>query len=403
MRQFFLTAACLAFALHGTAAPAADGPFDPFLYVNNDAITNFELEQRMLFLGALNTPGDLEKLATDGLIDDRLRQQAAEAIDAEVAEKDLTEAATNFASRANITTEQFLAELAKEGVEPESFRDFIRSGIAWREVIRTRYLQLTTITDADIDRALSVTAQRGEVRVLLSELLIPAPPGQEAEALAQAEELRASIRSVEDFSNAAVQFSAAPSAPAGGQIDWLPIGNLPPALREILLLLSPGQVSEPVPIPNAVALFQMRGLQESARPASQAISVDYMEVLLPNDETGRQEIARIASNSDRCEDVFGLVKGLPDAQVTRLTQATAEVPRDVALELAKLDAGEYSSALTRGNARVFLMLCSRNVVRSEEETPTRDAIRDQLLNQRLAAYADAYLKELRAAAIIRAP
>ena len=86
----------------------------------------------------------------------------------------------------------------------------------------------------------------------------------------------------------------------------------------------------------------------------------------------------------------------------RFTQGTGEVPRDVALELAKLDAGETSFALRRGNARVFLMLCTRNVA-VEGEAPTPAQIRDQLINQRLAAYAEKYLNELRAAAIIREP
>jgi peptidyl-prolyl cis-trans isomerase SurA len=403
MRLTFLTAACLMLSLVTVPALAAGGPYDPRLYINNAAITNFEVEQRVLFLKALNSPGDLEKLAVEGLIDDRLRLQAAKTLDLEVSEKDLTQGLADFASRAKLTTEQFLKALAEGGVEPESFRDFVRAGIAWREVIRAKFVPMTTITDADIDRALSVTAQRGEAKVLLSELLIPAPPGQEADALAQAQELRASIGSEADFATAAVQFSAAPTAPTGGKIDWLPIGNLPPALREILLLLSPGQVSEPVPIPNAVALFLMRGLQESARPATQAISVDYVEVLFPNDTLGLQEMQKLANSADRCEDVLSLTRNLPQGQVTRQSQATAEVPRDVALELAKLDADEYSTALGRGTARVFLMLCSRNVVRSEEETPDRNAVREQLMNQRLGTFADAYLQELRAAAIIREP
>ena len=79
-----------------------------------------------------------------------------------------------------------------------------------------------------------------------------------------------------------------------------------------------------------------------------------------------------------------------------------EVPRDIGVELAKLDPGESSFALRRGTARVFLMLCTRNVVIAENP-PTPAAIRDQLINQRLAAWAESYLNELRAAAIIREP
>jgi hypothetical protein len=58
--------------------------------------------------------------------------------------------------------------------------------------------------------------------------------------------------------------------------------------------------------------------------------------------------------------------------------------------------------LRRGTARVFLMLCTRNVAIAENP-PTPAAIRDQLINQLLAAFADSYMNELRAAAIIREP
>ncbi len=403
MRPTFLIIASLSALLAGLPAQAADGPFAPRIMINDSAVTNFEVEQRVLFLRALNSPGDLEKQALEGLIDDRLRLRAGESLEVVLAEEDVTAGLTDFAGRANLTVEQFSEALAESGVEPETFRDFVEVGLIWREVVRSRFVPRVMITEGDIDRALSVTRQRGGVRVLLSELILPAPEGQEADALAQAEELRASIGSEMDFAAAATQFSAAPSAEQGGQIDWLPLGNLPPAIRTLILGLQPGQVSPPVPIPNAVALFQLRGLQETGRPEVEATALDYMQVLLPEGEGAEAEAARLRTGADRCDDLYGLAKGLPPAQVIRQTQAAAEVPRDIALELARLDAGETSFTLRRGGARVFLMLCTRNVAPTGEEPPTRLAIREQLMNQRLGALADGYLLELRAAAIIREP
>jgi len=402
MRLTFRIAACICPLLLAGPGGAADGPFAPRVIVNDSIVTNFEVEQRAKFLQLINSPGDLEAAAVRGLIDDRLRFAAGVANGVELAEKDVTAGLAEFAGRANLTVEEFLMGLAENGVEPETFRDFVQANLVWRDVVRARFVPRVVVSDGDVKRALAVTNQRGEVRVALAELIIPAPPGQEADALAQAEELSASIQSVGDFSAAAAQYSAAPSAADGGDVGWLDLGNLPPTIRAIILPLGIGGVTQPIPIPNAVALFQLRGLEDTGKPATEAVALDYMQVLLPDGEGGAAEAARLRANADQCDDLFGLTKGLPDDQVVRTTRPAGEVPRDIGVELAKLDPGETSFAVRRGTARVFLMLCTRNVAIAENP-PTPAAIRDQLVNQRLAAFADSYLNELRAAAIIREP
>ena len=69
--------------------------------------------------------------------------------------------------------------------------------------------------------------------------------------------------------------------------------------------------------------------------------------------------------------------------------------------LALLDAGESSTSITRGGARVYLMLCRRGA--ALEDLPSRDEIRLQLINQQLGTLAEIYLEELRSEAIIVDP
>jgi peptidyl-prolyl cis-trans isomerase SurA len=174
-------------------------------------------------------------------------------------------------------------------------------------------------------------------------------------------------------------------------------------VRPLLITLEPGEVSEPLPIPNGIAIFLMRGLQETEGTRNQNVSIDYAQVFLPAGAAGAEEAARLRANSDGCDDLFGLMQDAPAERLVRQTQAAGEVPRDVALELAKLDDGE-TSTLMRGQNPVMLMLCSRTAAPvGEEEPPSRDQIRNQIINQRLAALAAGYLEELRAQAIIREP
>ena len=110
---------------------------------------------------------------------------------------------------------------------------------------------------------------------------------------------------------------------------------------------------------------------------------------------GAAEAARIRAEVDTCDDLYGLAKGLPEDHLLREVLPVEEVPTEIALELAKLDEGESSTALGEG---VFLMLCGRTSALSEDVS--REQIRSQLSNQRLASYADSYLAELRAEAHI---
>ncbi len=400
MRLLTLTVTILGLLATAATAQVSDNPFAPRIIVNDAIVSNFEVEQRILFLRAVNSGGDVEREALTELVNDRLRVQAAERNGIKLTEEGLQEGLTEFASRANLTSEQFIAELAQLGVEAETFRDFVRAGALWREVIRARFLPTVVVTDGDIDRALAVTTRRGGIRVRLAELVLPAPEGQEADALAQAEELRASLSGEAEFSEAARQFSASPSAEQGGDIDWLALENLPPQIRALVLQLRPGEVSVPVPLPNAVALFQLRGLEDTGLPATQSVAVDYMQVVLP--AGAGAEVARLKAGADRCDDLWKLAQNLPPEQVVRTEQAAGTVPSDIALRLATLDPGETTVLARSSGSQVFLMLCSRDIV-PEGEPPSRDAIRGQLLNQRLAAIAEGYLSELRAAAIIREP
>ncbi len=209
--------------------------FAPVIIVNDSAVTQYELDQRIRFLTLLRAPGDPVAEAEKGLIEDRLRMQAAKAAGVTVNDQQIAAGMTEFAGRANLETEQFVQAIGQAGVAPETFRDFVSAGLAWREVVRGRFVPRVTITEAEIDRAVSVTAQRGAgPRVLMSEIMIPMNAGNTAEINDLATELAGTIRSEAAFAAAARQYSAAPSRDQGGQLGWIPLTNLPPQVRQAI-------------------------------------------------------------------------------------------------------------------------------------------------------------------------
>lgn len=391
-------AAAVALSLALTAPVLAQDLFTPRLYVNDRVITNYEVEQRAMFLRVLRAPGNPEEEALKALTEDRLRQTEAERLGLKLSEADLNTGLTEFASRANLTVEQFVEELGKAGIAPETFRDFVAAGLLWRQAVRARFLGQVPISENDIDRALEASARPRALQVLASELVIPAPEGQEEAAMARAQELSDTLSGEAAFASAARRLSAAPTAGSGGRLDWLPLANLPAAIGQKILALDAGEVSDPIAVPGAVVLFLLRDVAKDTKAEPISVSVEWAEFLVPDDAAA---IAKILAASDECNDLYAQAKGLPEDRLTVTKAALEAVPGDVALQLARLDPGEASTALTNGGFRRMLMLCGREQVL--EPAPTRDQIREQVINQKLEGMAEGYLEELRSAAFIREP
>ncbi len=382
---------------HGPVS--AQNLFAPAIRVNDAVITNYEIDQRARMLQALNAPGNPQDEARKALIEDRLRLQAARAAGINPSAEDLIEAQGEFASRANLSREEFIGALAQAGVAEETFRDFVRAGLSWRILVQQRFAGQANASEAEVDRALSGGADGSNVRVLLSEIIMPAPPPQADAVRARANRIAQST-SEGEFSSFARQFSATATRGNGGRLPWQNLTDLPPQLRPIVLGLSPGEVSDPLPIPNAIALFQLRAIEETGYSAPDYAAVEYAAYYLPGGRTA-ENLARarvIDSRTDRCDDLYGIAKGQPENRLSRESLPPAQLPTDIAFELSKLDPGEVSTALTRGDNLMVLMLCGRT--RAVVEDQDRQDLAMGLRNRRLSALAEGYLAQLRADAYI---
>ncbi|MCE8555043.1 peptidylprolyl isomerase [Ruegeria pomeroyi] len=394
-----LGAATLALTL--VAGPAsAQSLFSPAIRVNQGIITHFELEQRIRLMEVLRIPGDPQKDARRTLIEEELKMQAVEEAGIEVAPEDVQLGIDDFAARARLSTDEFLAALANEGVSAETVRDFVSKQMAWRDYVSARFLARARPTPDEIDRALGLGGGGG-LQVLLSEIIIPITP-QTVDQVDEVAQQIAALTSYEAFSSAATQVSAAETRGNGGRMPWIPLAQLPPALQPVILELEPGEISDPITLPNAVALFQMRGLREAAVGTPRYAAIDYAAYRMAGGRSPEtlKAAAELRQRVDTCDDLYGVAKGQPVEVLDRISAKPAEIPQDIALELAKLDPGETSVALTRNNGQtlLFLMMCNRT--RDLGGDASREDVANALTQQRLQTLAESHLEQLRADAVI---
>lgn len=399
MTMMRLLALCL--TLVAFAIPAgAQNLFAPAVIINEQAVTNYEVDQRARFLTLLRAPGDPHEMALEALIDDRLQSAAAQELGVAVTPEQVLVGMEEFAARANLSAEDFIKALAGGGVSAETFRDFVASGLAWREVVRTRFGPRAQISESEVDRAMAQTSSTSSLRVLLSEIILPAAPQSQRRA-----EQISKLTTPAAFSAQARRHSVSGSRSRGGRLEWMPLSNLPEQVRGHVLALSPGQVTSPIPITNGIVLFQLRGIEETDAENPTDISLEYAAYFISGGRSAAamKEATRIRGRVDTCDDLYGLNKGKPEELLVINTLPIADVPQDVAIELAKLDPGEVSTNLTRanGDTLMFLMLCGRTPELGEDVS--REQVRAQLVNKRLQSYADGYLSELKADAHIVYP
>jgi peptidyl-prolyl cis-trans isomerase SurA len=387
----------LAAALFASIA-LADGQFSPVVKVNDQVVTRYELDQRIAFMTLLQQPGDIEAEALKTLIEDRLRFSLAKQFGVVLPPEQIESGMAEFASRANLSVEEFVAAIGQAGVEPQAFRDFVEAGIIWREIVRAKFGPSTTVSEADIDRALAGFKPVSALQLALSEIVLPAAGAERVNALALARKLRAQSTTTEAFAEAARAHSKGRTARSGGVLGWMPARDLPKDAVAPIRALAPGQVSTPVVSETEVRLYFLRETREEPLRGTPAPVVDYAEFLIPDDGNADAEWARVRGRVDRCDDLYAVAQGLPADRLTRAKRVSTDLPRDTAAVLTLMDPGETNLQIRRGGWRVMMMLCSRQA--AEDQTPTREQVRIQLLNQRLQAQAELFLEELRTEAVI---
>ena len=157
MLKIFVSWSLVVFTLFSVLSNelAAEGIFDTIISVDGAAITNYELEQRILFFSFLNEPGDTLISSRQSLIDDRLKMAAGSKDGFALTPTELENAMLDFAKNSNQSLSGLLNLLNEGGVDAETFRDYVEVGVVWREVVRKRFGSQSQPTESEIDRALA--------------------------------------------------------------------------------------------------------------------------------------------------------------------------------------------------------------------------------------------------------
>jgi peptidyl-prolyl cis-trans isomerase SurA len=248
------------------AGPAiAASPFDPVRIVNGQVITEYDVAERVKLLDALGAEDNLRALAIDQLTEDRVKVFEAEVLGIELPEDAIVAGLEQFGAQRGLTLDQVLDVLDEAEIDPAAMDDFVEAGLLWSELLGARFREQSIPTDDEVARAVREAENATILVYQLAEIALPFAERGEAETEIFARQLYAELQRGFDFEVAARRFSRAPSAENGGLVEPIPQANLPPPLRAELERLSPGQVSEPIPITGGIAILKLVSIR-NVRP-----------------------------------------------------------------------------------------------------------------------------------------
>lgn len=360
----------------------------PAIKVDDMIITQYEIDQRALFFEVLNFPGNHKKEAKTSLINDRLKMKAANIFDVEVEPGELEKEMAVFANRANLTVEEFAQRLKKSGVDRITWETYMQIPILWLETVSKRFAADLSYSFSEKD-LLEVMTSNSEIQLLLTEIIIPVQYGFEQEANKKAEDLR-KIKSLEEFSAAAYSHSIAPTKDVGGKIDWQKLSDLPSVVKPLVFGLSIGEVSEPLPIPGGIAIFQLRDLRETRDTKTEVEYVDFIDFKFKNSAKLNSEMI---SNVFMCEDVYTIKNRAVGSELNRKKVKENSLAKELKNVLSGLDENEFILRKNETETSQLLMVCGR----SKNEKMSKKEIRQihqTISKKRLFSLANSYLEKL---------
>ncbi|MDC3129571.1 peptidylprolyl isomerase [Paracoccaceae bacterium] len=116
------------------------------------------------------------------------------------------------------------------------------------------------------------------------------------------------------FSEDASKYSVAPTRDVGGKVKWQNLLDLPAVVKPLISGLSKGEVSEPLPIPGGIAIFQLRDIRESGYSQSNSKFVNYIEFIFrKNNKTKDALISSVLM----CADLYTFSNSIQQAELKR--------------------------------------------------------------------------------------
>lgn len=406
LRRSFVLAAL---ALAVTLTAATGQTLRIAAVVNDDVISVYDVNERIRFVlfsaGIPDTPKARQQIAPQvirSLIDEKLETQEAKRLDITVDQHEYQETISHLENQNHLPAGKLFDFISGKGINPKTLDNQIRATLMWGQVVRRRAQGHVVVTDEEIKEAHDrIAANMKKPSRLVADIFLAVDtPEDDAAVRANIEHLRQELVGGAEFVALARQFSQDAAAQQGGDLGWMPQGQLDPEIDRALDHMKLGELSEPIRTAAGYYLVLLR--DERAPGASGDPEISLMSVAIPagpGHANGADELRRLAQTVSGCDDFARSVhEADPAAKIGMLKAKLSEMNPNVRSTVANLPVGHVSEPLAVGNGAQAVMVCSRQG--GEVVIPSLDDVGRVLTVQKLEQFSQRLLRDLRQTAFI---
>ena len=391
------------------APPAYAGPSSAVAAIVNDkVITTFDVQQRMrlmiLSAGRQVTPDLLPQLqnqAVRDLVQEQLKLAEASKYEIELDDATIEAELRDMAAQGSTDLAGLEKQLAADGISMEGLRQQIKSSMAWTRLVQGRHRSRIRVSDEEIDRQLQrMREDATKEQFLVSEICIPIGDPSETQQIYQGSlQLIEQMRRGVPFAVVAQQFSACPSAAAGGDLGWVRSGELPPDINGAVIQLRPGSVTNPIPVEGAFMIMGVRDRRAAVVAGEETWSLAYASAPL---SMGRTEALLGLEKLKTAEACGGgrvarqdLGPGIGVARLENLKIGDIDPRFHSAIE--DLSRGDLSAPVEVDGALHVVFVCEKD---EGLGLPSREQLEDRAFSRELNRISIQYLRDLERKAMV---
>jgi peptidyl-prolyl cis-trans isomerase SurA len=387
--------------------------------VNGQVITTQDVAARAQLLavtmGINPTPDVLSRLTpqvTKQLIDQTLQLQEINKLNIPVTDNDVAAAIGHIEQNNNMATGALRQHLAAAGVPFSTLLSQIRTQLGWQGVLHNVLGPGLSPTPGDMNaQKAALKAELGSTKYHLAEIFVPVTdPSDDTPAQNFANTVIAQLRAGAPFAIVAAQFSQAQTALTGGDLGYIQLSQMDPAVAATVQNMPIGAISNPVRVPGGYEIVQLQDKHDIGDQPQ--MTLDLRQVFAPypapitNGQVGPAQAAVITKLAGQvkalasCDDVAALntqYGNVHPADPGPVALATV-TPASFQTLLATLPVGKPSPPLVQQDGVSSVMVCSRGL--QAVALPSDDDIATMIINRRVDLESQQLLDILRHRAVI---
>jgi peptidyl-prolyl cis-trans isomerase SurA len=383
------------------------------IVVNKDIITKQDIHDRSLLIlltsGMESTPKNIEAVKEQvckSLIDEKIQLQIAKEQKIIISDAELKIAVEGIAKENNMNIEQLRCMFADKGISLSTLEHRLKAQIGWERTVREAMSGMVQITEADEAKALEdIKANHTKDQFELFEIFLRIDnPAFERNIQTDVNRIHQQLQDGASFKVLAQQFSQ--GATKAGYMGWLTKDQLDTPLLAPLESLKVGGFSAPIRVSNGYKIIFLQDVKKAGAASFGQTQITFKRVSIPFDEVNMGEDGH--KRTEEHIEAIQKIRNCNDLEVKAKAwgygcESTTKVPLlHLPEALQKLihatPSGQCLTPMKADKELIVVMVCSKDA--PSVTLPTKEQIRDQLMQERLSKIGMREFNKIRSIAFV---